>query len=156
MQLIPLPLEERVATGSDFVAVVTHSDLTDTTNAEAQIVSFPIQPKMSVECIRAVLDIPFQNSSSTANNTTTVTVGDGNGETALLTSTELNANGSNVPLKNGTGTKTVYSVADTVDLTFTPKTGTNLAQIDTGQLRIYFKIRDERQVAPPPWPPLNA
>lgn len=151
MSLIPcvaLPLEERVEKGADFVAQVEYTDLTDAVTSEAQALSFDIAAKEMVECKYMVLDTPFADTSSTANNTTTVTAGDGNGVNTLLTSTELNLNGSYINLKAGTGTRTVYTAADTVDLTFTPKSGTNLAALKQGRARFYFKIIDGRPVAP--------
>lgn len=153
MSLIPcvaLPLEERIAQGADFVAQVEYTDLTpDVTVNDVLKLSFDVAAKMGVECKHMILDVPFQDTSSTANNSTTVTAGDTtNGANSLLTSTELNANGSYINLKYGSGTKNVYTASTTVDMSFTPKSGTALSALKAGRARFYFKVLDGRPLAP--------
>lgn len=144
-KLIPLTMEERVAERADFVAILTHEDLTETGAGTAQTIPFNVVDKLTVECVKAVLDTPFEDSSSTANDTTLVKVGDGTDDDHFLASTELSANGSYVEIQAGTGVAKPYTADDTVDVVVTPKTGTALADIDVGQLRLFFRIADNRR-----------
>lgn len=146
MQINPIPLEGRIALGADFEVVVTHADLTDAVASEAQILSFPIKANMAVRCVRVRLDETFHDASDTANASTALIVGDGGGTNRFLTSTELNDHGTEIFLKAGVDLEYPYTVDDTVDLTFTPTSGKTLLALTQGQVRLHFKITDQRQV----------
>lgn len=147
MQKNPLPMETRVAEGADLEVIITHEDLTETTNTTDQIVTIDIAAKMGAKVVRSYLDEPFADSSSTANDSTLVQIGDGGDPDRLQTSTELNENGTEVVNKEGTGVLNVFTADDTIDFTFTPKTGTNLAALDQGRLRTLLKFSDARTPA---------
>lgn len=146
----PLPLESRVAQQADFEVLITHEDLTESGSGTAQTLTFPIEAKMSAECVRLILDEAFEDTATAGNNTTLVEVGDGGDTDRFLTSTELNKNGTEINLKAGTGTVYPYTATDTVDILVTPKTGTTLASLNKGRMRLQFRINDERAVAPAP------
>lgn len=150
MKVTPLPLETRIAEGADLEVLVTHDDLTNTTNAASQTLNlFPIDVKMSVELKRMVLDEPFEDTADAGNNTVPVIVGDSGSTNRLLASTELAKNGTYVSLKNGTGTNYVYTSATTVDAIFgATTTGKNLAALNKGRIRFLFRVNDERAVPP--------
>lgn len=146
MKLIQLKEEEMVLhQGATHIAIVTHTDLTEATANTAQVIALmTVAAKMAVGCVKAVLKTPFTDASDAAFNTTAVTVGDGNSANALLTSMELNSNGTEVFLKFGTATQTVYTGADTVDITFNSMADKALVDIDAGEVHIYLKLTDAR------------
>ncbi len=150
MQINPLPLESQAAAGGNYEVLVTHEDLTDAVASEAQTLTVPIKAKMSARCVRSILDVPFENSASAGNDDLTVTVGDGGSAGRFLTSTQINKNGTEVPLKSGVDIEYPYTADDTIDITFTPKTGATLASLNAGQIRFILDIQDARQVAPAP------
>lgn len=150
MRINPMPLESRISEGADYEVLLDHTDLTTATTGTAQVFNVPAKANQSFELKRSILDVPFQNSSSTANNTTPVIVGDGSTTNLFLTTQETNQNGSFVPRADGTGTKKWYTATGNAVITVTPMTGTNLAQIDTGRMRFQFKIVDESAVGPAP------
>ncbi len=150
MQINPMPLEQRVAESADIEVLITHEDLTDAVASEAQTLTIPIAAKMSVRLVRAILDVPFENTSSAGFDDLTVTVGDGGSATRFLTSTQINKNGSEVLLKSGVDIEYPYTTDDTVDMTFTPKTGATLLSLDKGRMRLQYKIIDERAITPAP------
>lgn len=148
MRITPLTLEERIATGADLEVQFEHSDLTNAVVDGTQTLTVPIAAKMAVRLLRMILDVPFKNSADATNNSLLLSVGDGGSAARFLTSTELNENGTEVLLKAGVDIEFPYTVADTIDLLFTPDSGFALSALDTGRGRILLKINDQREVAP--------
>lgn len=150
MQINAIPLEGRIAEAGNFEVLITHADLTDAVASEAQTLTFPIADKMSVRCVRMILDEAFVDASDTANASTALIVGDGGSTNRFLTSTELNSHGTEVFLKAGVDLEYPYTTDDTVDMTFTPTSGKTLAALTAGQVRLIFQVTDERGVAQAP------
>lgn len=128
--------------------LLDHTDLTEATVDTAQTISLFTATglKQMVELVRMELITPFEDTTDAASVTNLIEVGDGSDPDRLLTSTQINKNGTEVYIKAGTGTKYVYSADDTVDIVFAaPTSGKNLAAINKGQLRLIFKINDCRQ-----------
>lgn len=148
MKVAYLLNESRVAERADLEVLITHEDLTEATANTTQKLTFPIADRMSVELSRVILDEPFEDTTDAAFNTTAVIVGDDGSTNRFLTSTELNVNGAEVYLKNGTGTNLVYTAADTIDFIFASMAAKNLAALNKGRVRFMFKIADERINAP--------
>lgn len=150
MIVTPLPLETRIAERADIEVLLTHADLTQAALATAQTIAlFPVAAKMTVELKRSILDVPFADTTDAANNTNGVIVGDSGSTNRFLTTTELNLNGTYVPVKNGTGTANVYAATTTVDAVFAaPAAGKTLVALNQGQIRLLFTVVDERIAAP--------
>lgn len=148
MRITPLPLEERIATGADYEVQIEHSDLTNAVVDGTQTLTIPIAAKMAVRLLRMVLDVAFKNSADATNNSLLVTVGDGGSANRFLTSTELNENGTEIPLKAGVDLEYPYTADDTIDVIFTPDSGFALSALDTGRLRLLFAFNDYRAIAP--------
>ena len=196
MKIYPLVLEEQAAAGGANIRVeITHTDLTETTTNTAQTIPLlTVAAKMAVRLVKAVLVTPFKDASDAAFNTNAATVGDGNSAGRFLASTELNLNGSEVPLKLGPSTAApaataatvatadgsdagttqalanalkaelnkvitdlaairtalaggngyVYTGDDTVDLVVGSMSGKALADIDVGELQLFFQVIDHR------------
>lgn len=137
--------EERIVHSADLVVEVTYADFDSltATNQTRTIEAFSVSTKTAVHLVKSVLVTPFKDASDAAFNTTLIEVGDGSDTDRLLTSTQLNENGTEVLLKLGTGAY-VYTATDTVDLLLTPMATKIGDDLDTGKLRLYFKIHDHR------------
>jgi len=146
MILVPLTLEGQAARGGNYELFYSHEDLTEATANTAQVLTFPILDKMSAEVVENVVDEAFEDASDNAFNTTTLIVGDGDNAAELLTSQELNVNGTEVLYKKGTGVSHVYTTTDTIDLTFGSMAAKSLVNIDTGRGRLLLNIQDRRAV----------
>lgn len=147
MKNIPFLGEDIAANGANREVIITHEDLTVATVDTAQtiaLLSFPGLYHM-VELVRMELLEAFEATADSASLTTLVEVGDGSDTDRLLTSTQLNKNGTEVFMKAGTGVRYVYASADTVDIVFAaPTSGKNLAALNKGKLRLLFNIYDAR------------
>ena len=122
----PLPMEGKADTGANYLVVVTHADLTETTANTAQSLTnvLPVLAKQGVELIACRLVTAFTDDATTAFSSVAVTVGDGTDADLYLTSTELDSYGTEVWLKfgrtgwdGGAATSIVFSGADTNTLT---------------------------------------
>lgn len=146
IRVSPLFNEEAAQAGANLVVEIPHEALTETGSGTAQtILLFKAKANVqSVELVRAELVVPFEDTATAGTDSTLVEIGDDGDTDRLLTSTQLNRNGTEVYQKAGTGTKHVFSADNTVDALFTPKTGTTLASLNKGLLRLYFKKYDSR------------
>lgn len=147
MKRFPLLTEDVAALGANFEVIVDHTDLTEATANTAQTLElFEVDALyQQVELVRMELLEPFQDTADAANNTLAIEVGDGGDTDRLLTATQINVNGTEVFIKGGTGTRHVFSAADTVDLLApAPGAGKTLAALNRGKLRLLFRIYDAR------------
>lgn len=141
----PLPNSSAGALGgANFEVIITHEDLTASVADATQTLTVPVEDKVSFEILRVILDEKFQDTADAANNSTAVVAGDGGSANRFLTSTELNVNGTEVNMKNGTGTALVYTTSDTVDFVFTPASGKTLSALNRGRVRFQCRVIDGR------------
>lgn len=148
LKVSPLFNEQAAQEGANLEVIITHEELTETTAATAQVIPlFKVDALyQQVECIRAELQEPFEDTADAANNTTAASVGDGGSVARLLASTEFNRNGTEVYIIAGTGTKYVFGAADTVDLAVSAPAATKtLAALNKGRLRLLFRLFDSRE-----------
>lgn len=131
--------------GANFIVEIDKTDLTESGAGTAQTFTFPVVAKQGVELVHAELPEAFVSSDGTLISTAVI-VGDGGGTNRFLTSTELNAAGTEVFLKGGTNSTIpyVYTVDDTVDITITPTAAKSLNTHTAGKLRLFFRITDPR------------
>lgn len=146
MKTYPLPLETQIEKHATHATEITYADLT-ATGATQTLSPVNIGDKMGAEVVAIELPEAFVSSDASLISTA-ITVGDGGSATRLLSSTELNAAGTEVFLKGGTLANTslpyVYTTDDTVDVFVT---GTSLKALNThtaGKVVIYWKITDAR------------
>lgn len=137
--------EERIVHSADLEVTITYADFDSltATNQTKTIELFSVSTQVAVSLVKSVLVVPFKDASDAAFNTTLIEVGDGADTDRLLTSTQLNENGTEVLLKLGTGFY-VYTATDTVDAKLTPMATKIGDELDTGKLRLYFKVFDHR------------
>ncbi len=125
-----------------------HTDLTEATAATGQTINIfgATGLRQMVELVRFELIEPFSDTADAANNTTTFAVGVAGDTAALLTATQGNLNGTEVYVKAGTGTKSVYSADTAVLLTVgAPAATKTLAALNKGRARLVLRINDSRQ-----------
>jgi len=148
MTIVPTTLENGVVKRSDFVVDITADggDLSAAVNNTALVLSCltTLANVMMIELSHVELLEPFQDTTDAAQNSTSLTIGDGGSANRHLTATELNANGAYVTVKAGTGTKYVPGADTPTTFTFTPTAGKNLANLNKGKLRAYFRVIDAR------------
>lgn len=147
MKVTRLLTEDVALLGANLEIIVTHEDLTEATAATAQTLEALVATAnyQMFEVVRAELLEAFEDTADAANNTTTVQIGDGGDTDRLLTSTQLNKNGAEVFIKAGTGTKHVFTAADTVDILFgAPAADKTLAALNKGKLRVLLNVFDSR------------
>lgn len=121
--------------------VIDFNDLTETAANTAQVINL-ISLKAGDAVIGCFTSAPtaFKDASDAAFNDTAITIGDGGSANRYLASQQLNENGTEVLLKDGTRTAYMYLVDDTVDITFNSMTAKALNDIDTGKLHVWLEI----------------
>lgn len=141
MNSMALLQEEIAVHNANVRRVITHEDLTETTANTAQVIELMTKGAgKSVELVKSQVITPFQDASDAAFNTTPLTVGDAGDADRLLTSQEVNVNGTEVLVKKGTGTVYEPSSDTAINLTVGSMSGKSLSNIDTGEVHLYFNI----------------
>jgi hypothetical protein len=86
--------------GANLRVVLTHADLTETTDDTDQTIElFDVADKMAVRLVKCKLVTPFEDASDAALNDTQISVGDGSDPDRYLGATQVNENGTEVDLK---------------------------------------------------------
>lgn len=146
MTILPLSTTEKAATGATHLVIWGHADLTETTANTAQLLQIPVVAGTLVKVIGNKLVTPFEDASDAAFNSTAITIGDGGSANRLLTSTELNVNGTEIDFKPGALAEGYFfNVADTIDITVNSMTAKSLSNIDAGEDHVYLSIVDFSQ-----------
>jgi hypothetical protein len=124
------------------MTIVTADDLTLATVTTAQTLTLcNLVAGDSIVRVEDNLVVPFENTADPTNNTTTRSVGDtATGATKWTAATESNKNGTSVPKALSSTAATLYTAADALKVTLTPKTGTALNVINKGELHVFFGI----------------
>lgn len=141
MERIPLTQEQQVATGYDTLIKITHADLTETATATAQVISLKaVDIYEEAQRVGFYLVTPFEDISDAAFNDVAITIGDGGSANRLLTTKQVNLNGTEILAFAGTNTSGyVFLAADTIDITFGSMTAKSLVNIDNGELWVFVK-----------------
>jgi hypothetical protein len=132
--------------GFNLLATITAADLTASTADDLNSFTSVIPAKSRISDVLLVLDTPFENTADSANDSTTISVGDGSAVTTFLSATQVNLNGTEVLIKTMTGSATAYATANTLKIVFTPKTSTALTALNKGKVRIYVKLITAGQI----------
>ena len=153
MDFFELAFNDRVALGGATHALrITADDLTETTANTAQALTVDVADGEVFELLATNLVTPFEDASDAAFNSTVLTVGDGSDTDRFLTSQQLNANGTVIDYATGAAAQGpsghVYNTADTVDFTFGSMSAKALADIDTGELLVYYRKTKLTRFAP--------
>jgi hypothetical protein len=146
MKLFELPYESKSATGFTHKAIVTHTDLdTQTTdNTAFSVKLLEVEPGDIVTRAAFKLVTAFENTASTAFNTTTLAVGDDDVD-AFINETEVNDNNVSPVFYAShinADTPKVYTLASTgpITATFMSMASESLAELNAGEVHVYLGI----------------
>lgn len=142
MEIYQLSNEEKAGTGFTHRIELTHEDLTmATTNTVQNIPIYTVKAGTLIKEAAYKLVTAFSDASDAAFNTTTLIVGDDGNDDRFITSSELNANGTEVLYGAAASTTvSVYTAANTIDAIFGSQSGKALNDIDAGELHIFLNI----------------
>jgi hypothetical protein len=143
MKLYELPNETKLS-GFTHKAVITHEDLTTTTDNTAQSVTLlEVEPGDIVQRAAFKLVTAFENTASTAFNVTTLAVGDDDVD-EFIDETSVNDNGTPVFYAShiNADTPKVYTLASTgpITATFMSMASESLAELNAGEVHVYLGI----------------
>lgn len=139
------------ANGYTKLFVVTHEDLTETSDSTAQTLTVPVTAGQIVTHVSYRLVTAFNDSGG--GDELDVEVGDGSDPNGYMTDSECDIHTDQTPASfgHGNGALTaaggkVYTYADTIDFIFKPdrSTGTayNLAELNAGEIHFFLRILD--------------
>ena len=142
MKVYELPAETKAATGFSHKAVVTHSDITESTaDTDQTIALLSVAAGDVVEKAAYKLVTAYSDASDAAFNDTKVQVGDGADTDRYIAATQVNVNGTEVLFAaNANTTAYAYTAADTVDLLVESMTAKSLSELDAGEIHIYLAV----------------
>jgi hypothetical protein len=149
-KITPLLGEGQQSKLADLEVEVTFADFTSqaTANTALAITVGPIAAKTSYNLVSAELVTPFEDTADAAFNSNTVNVGDTGSAVRHLSALQINKNGTPVFLNHGTGTRQLYTTADSIIVTLNSMAGKSLSTLKKGILRLYFKAYDAGQQTP--------
>lgn len=137
----PLSTNERAESpGYTHIWTLDADELTNTTVTVAQSFTVALNIYDILGRVQDYIKTSFQNTGDTANNTTLRSLGDNSAVTTHTATAECNANGTVVVSKFSNTAVGPYTAANTLKLTFTPKSGTALNVINRGQIVVLFQI----------------
>jgi hypothetical protein len=137
----PLTTNERAESpGFTHVAILTCDALTTTTNGTAQAFNVNLATYDVIGRVQDFVKTPFQVAGTAGNDTTLRSLGDNSSATTHTATAEMNANGTVVYSKFSNTAVGPYTAANTLKITVTPKTGTNVNAINRGELHVLFQL----------------
>jgi hypothetical protein len=137
----PLSTNERAESpGYTHMAVLTCDDLTTTTNGTAQAFTIALATGDVIGRVQDYVKTPFQVAGTAGNDTTLRSLGDNSSATTHTATAEMNANGTVVYSKFSNTAVGPYTAANTLKVTVTPKTGTNVNALNRGELHVFFQV----------------
>ena len=142
MELFELPSETKAATGFTHKAIITHTDLTQSTDNTAQDVKIITVPAKSLVTRVAIhLKTPFEKTGTAAYNTNALIIGDSGDTDRWLTSTETNVNGTEILAKGQPSTiPHAYVTATDINANFASMASYDLAELDAGEVEVFFSL----------------
>jgi hypothetical protein len=142
MELFELPSETKAATGFTHKAIITHTDLTQSTDNTAQDVKILTVPAKSLVSRVAIhLKTPFEKTGTAAYNDNALIIGDSGDTDRWLTTTQVNVNGSEVLAKAQPSTiPAAYVTATDINANFASMASYDLAELDAGEVHVFFAM----------------
>jgi len=123
--------------------VVTHADLTESTDNTAQDVTLITLPANSMIVSAATyLKTPFEKTGTAAYNSNVLIVGDAGDTDRCIASQQLNVNGTEVLAKaNASTIPFAYETATAIKANFASMASYDLAELDAGEVHIFLAVR---------------
>lgn len=134
LKLSILSASDKAQTGADIAVMVDYTDVATYTSAAA-VALFSVLAGTRVKCLGYQMETAFDRSGTGA---LAATVGDGGSATALMASSVLAVDGTEIFYHVG-GSEKVYLVDDTVDAFFTDAGGMTYT---SGKVTFYFAVSD--------------
>jgi hypothetical protein len=138
MILSKLSQNETTPSGLTHKVTIEASDLTAAATSQ-NIPLINLEVGALVRSVMAKINDTFVAGASTSASSVTVSVGTTDSTASLMTATELDKNSSNVPFKDGTGTRTLASTA-AIPLVARFSGAANLSTITNGSVDIFLGI----------------
>lgn len=128
--------------GFNYRFVITHEDLTESTDNTAQDITLITLPAYAVVNRAATyLKTPFQKTGTTAYNSNVLIVGDAGDTDRLIASQELNVNGTEILAKaNPSTVPYAYAAATAIKANFASMASYDLAELDAGEIHIFLNV----------------
>jgi len=142
MILRPLAAQELAAhPGCTHMAIITADDLTTTAVTTAQLLKLcDLVAGDVIIRVEDYLVVPFEVVGTPGTDSLTRSIGDNAGVATWTAATESNVNGTEVLNVFSATAPKLYTAADKVAVNFIPKTGTSTAQVNKGELHVFFGI----------------
>ncbi|NBW11380.1 MAG: hypothetical protein EBR82_25440 [Caulobacteraceae bacterium] len=149
MYFLPLTSQERLSGGYTHRAILTSTDLTQSTANTAQAIAlFTLKTGQVVLRAATRLVTTFENTADNAHNTTTLIVGDSGDDDRCIASQEMNQNGTSVAYKVNATTIPFVATSDTVvNATIGSMAAKSLTSLNKGEVHILFEIADLTKIA---------
>ena len=130
--------------GFNYRFVITHEDLTESTDNTAQDITLITLPAYSVvKSAATYLKTPFQLVGTTAYNSNTVIVGDSADDNRYIASQQINLNGTEILAQAQASTTPFANVAATaVVAKFASMASYSLADLDAGEIHIFLEVAE--------------
>lgn len=128
--------------GFNYRFVITHEDLTESTDNTAQDVTLITLPAYAVvKGAATYLKTPFQKTGTSAYNSNVLIVGDSGDTDRIIASQELNVNGTEILAKaNASTVPYAYAAATAIKANFASMASYDLAELDAGEVHIFLNV----------------
>jgi hypothetical protein len=130
--------------GFNYRFVITHEDLTESTDNTAQDITLITLPAYSVvKSAATYLKTPFKQTSDASYNSNTVIVGDAADDNRYIASQQINLNGTEILAQAQASTTPFANVAATaVVAKFAAMASYSLADLDAGEIHIFLEVAE--------------
>lgn len=148
-KLQALKSEEIVGNGGfNYMAVITADHLTVTaTNTAQDLVLATIPIGATIQKVAVRLKVPFKDVSDPAFNSTAFILGDAGSANRLITSAQLNENGTEITYPSITNTAYQYTAATDLVANFASMAAKALNNLDVGEVHIFVQLVDTKPLA---------
>ncbi len=127
--------------GYNYRFVITHEDLTQSTDNTAQDITLITLPVNSViKSAATYLKTPFKQSDDGSYNSNVLIVGDAGDTDRCIASQQLNENGTEIVAKAHNALPFAFTAATEIKANFAAMASYSLADLDTGEVHIFLEV----------------
>jgi hypothetical protein len=130
--------------GFNYRFVITHEDVTESTDNTAQDITLITLPAYSVvKSAATYLKTPFKQAGDASYDSNTVIVGDAADDNRYIASQQINLNGTEILAQAQASTTPFANVAATaVVAKFASMASYSLADLDAGEIHIFLEVAE--------------